>query len=69
MIIKRIETMSKWLVLKQAIKDKGYVLWQTQYDVDNVEGYHVWFMKGDKRVEIITHNKEIAEDIQRDMFY
>lgn len=69
MEIKRIETFSKWLVLKQAIRDKGYTLWQTQYDTDNPEGYHVGFIKGDKRVEVITHNKEIAEDIQHEFFY
>jgi len=64
---KRIETMFKWIILKQAIIDKGYTLWQTQYDTDAPEGYHVGFIKDDKRLEIVTHNKEIAEDIIKNM--
>lgn len=65
---KRIETIDKWLTIKQVIVDKGYVVWQTQYDTEAVEGYHVGFIKGDKRLEIITHNKEIALDMQHDLF-
>ena len=68
MTTKRIETMDKWLNIKRVIIDKGYTLWQTQYDTDAPEGYHVGFIKGDKRLEIITHNKEIALDMQHDLF-
>lgn len=63
MTTKRIEDMDNWLILKAAIIENGYMLWQTQYDVHNPEGYHVGFMKGDKRLEVITHNKEIADDM------
>jgi len=68
MTTKRIETMDKWLIMKQAIIDMKYTLWQTQYDTESAEGYHVGFIKGDKRLEIITHNKEIALDMQHDLF-
>ena len=61
---KRFEHMDKWLPMKQAIKDKGYTLWQTQYGWDLPEGYIARFMKGDKRLEVVTHNREIAEDIR-----
>jgi hypothetical protein len=63
MEVKRIEHMESWLVLKQMIIEKGYTLWQTQYDWYEPEGYIVGFMKDDKRLEVITHSKEIAEDI------
>ena len=66
---KQIESMDKWLILKQVIIDKGYTLWQTQYAWNEPEGYIVGFIKGDKRVEIVTHNQEIAEDIQHEFFY
>lgn len=60
---KRIEHMDKWLILKQAIKEKGYVLWQMQYSWDNPEGFIAGLMKDDKRLEIVTHSKEIEGDI------
>jgi len=68
MTTKRIETMEKWLMIKRVIVDKGYTVWQTQYDTDNADGYHVWFIKGDKTLEIVTHNKDIALDLQHDLF-
>jgi exonuclease III len=67
MEIKRIETLSKWLVLKQMIKDKGYTLWQMQYGWDNSEGFRIGYMKGDKRLEVITHNKDVADDIEKNL--
>ena len=67
MEIKRIETLSKWFVLKQMIKDKGYTLWQMQYDWDNPEGYHVGYINGNKRLEVITHSKDVADDINKDL--
>ncbi|HBT65314.1 MAG TPA: hypothetical protein DEB10_11720 [Ruminococcaceae bacterium] len=60
---KRFEHMEKWLLMKKALKEKGYSLWQTQYDWDSPEGYIAGFMKDDKRLEIVTHNKEIEADI------
>ena len=60
---KRIETLPKWLIMKQALKDKGYTRWQTQYSWNQPEGFHVGYMKGSKRVEVITHSQEVAEDI------
>lgn len=65
MTTKRIDDMDKWLILKAALIEKGYYLWQTQYDVDSPEGYHVGFMKDDKRLEVITHNRDIADDIMQ----
>lgn len=64
---KRIEHMDKWLILKQAIKEKGYALWQMQYSWDNPEGFIVGFMKHDKRLTVITHNKDIEDNIVRDL--
>lgn len=60
---KRIESMETWLDLKQAIIEKGYTLWQMQYQWNEPEGLIAGFMKGDKRLTVITHNKKIAEDI------
>ena len=60
---KTVEEMETWLALKQRIIDKGYTFWQTQYSWGQPEGYIVGFMKDDKRLEVVTHNREIAEDI------
>jgi hypothetical protein len=60
---KRIETMEKWLILKQAIIEKGYKLFQMQYGWDMSEGFIATFYKGSIDVEVITHSKEIENDI------
>ncbi len=60
---KSIEDYETWLVLKQMIIEKGYKQWQTQYRWSDPEGLIVGFMCEDKRLEITTHNKEIAEDM------
>mgnify|MGYP000920162548 CR=1 FL=1 len=68
MEIKRIETLSKWLVLKQMIKDKGYTLWQMQYDWTNPEGYHVGYIKGEKPGDLANVEKRmraIDEEIEK----
>lgn len=62
---KRVEKMETWLAIKQRIIEKGYTLWQTQYSWDQPEGYIVGFMLGDKRLEVVTHSREIAEDIKQ----
>ena len=61
---KCFEHMDKWLPMKQAIKDKGYTLWQTQYGWDLPEGLIVSFIGPyNERFEIWTHNQEIVEDM------
>lgn len=62
--MKTIESLSQWLILKQAIIDKGYKLWRMQYSYNDPEGFHIWIWKKDKQdVEIVTHNKEVQDDI------
>lgn len=63
MTIRRVETWEKWLILKQALIEKSYKLWQMQYSWNQSEGFIAGFYKQDKNVEVITHIKEIQEDI------
>lgn len=65
---KRIENMETWLVLKQLIIEKGYILWQMQYEWNHPEGLIAGFMKGSKRLEVVTHNGKTAEDIVKSKF-
>jgi hypothetical protein len=67
--IKYVEDMDKWLILKAALIEHGYKLWQTQYDADSPEGYHARFSIGDKDVEVITHIREIEIDISKSHMY
>jgi hypothetical protein len=60
---KIIESLEQWYILKKAIIQKGYKLHQFQYNWCEDTGFHSWFFKGDKNYEIITHNKEIQDDI------
>lgn len=57
------ETLEQWNVLKGALKEKGYALWQTQYSTDYPEGYHAWFMKDGNNIEVVTHSEEVQNDI------
>jgi len=62
--IKRtINTIDQWESLKTELIQKGYKLWQMQYSYDSPEGLHVWFLKKDNQVEVVTHVKEIQKDI------
>lgn len=63
MEVKRIEEIETWIALKRLIVAKGYTLWQMQYSWDNPEGFIAGFMKHDKRLTLITHNKDIEDDI------
>ena len=67
--MKIIEDIEKWDILKAAMKEKGYRPYMWQYSVRSEEGLHIWFYKKNsnflKRVEVITHNKAIADDIEK----
>ncbi|HRW13369.1 MAG TPA: hypothetical protein P5549_09620 [Syntrophomonas sp.] len=63
MRVRIIETIEQWHILKAALIEKGYKLWQTQFSYDAPEGYRAWFWKDDKQVEVATHNQEIQSDI------
>ena len=58
-----IHNMDEWLILKAALVEKGYKRFQMQYDADQTEGFHAWFVSKERRVEVITHNREIQKDI------
>ena len=60
---RKINNLDEWNIFKQALKDRGYTLFQTQYDIDHPEGLHVWFIQKDKSVELITFNEKIRDDI------
>jgi acetyl-CoA carboxylase alpha subunit len=55
--------MEQWQILKTALIEKNYKLWQMQFSYDAPEGFHAWFWRDDKRVEVATHNKDIQKDI------
>jgi|GEM_PF-907152 len=62
--MKKIDTMEKWNILAGAMIEKGYRLWQMQYDCDLPEGFHAWFCKENKHdVEIVTFNKDVKHAI------
>lgn len=60
---RKINDIKEWNIFKQALKDRGYTIFQMQYDVNHPEGFHVWFIHKDKSVELITYNKKIRDDI------
>lgn len=61
---KQIDNFSDWLILKTALKEKGYSLFQFQYRWSDENGFHAWFMNSNgKQVEVITFKQEIQRDI------
>lgn len=60
---RQVENMEKWIILKEALSSQGYKLWQFQYNWDLPEGFIAGFYKGSDRLEIVTHSKEIEDDI------
>ena len=64
--MKVISTIEQWQILKAAMKEKGYTLWQMQYSAEDKQGFHAWFYKtGKKDVEVVTHNADVQECIIR----
>jgi len=47
--------------LKVAIIGKRYTLWQWQYSYDSPEGFHAWFSKDGKNIEVVTQNQKIQD--------
>ena len=47
--------------MKVAIIGKRYTLWQWQYSYDSPEGFHAWFSKDGKNIEVVTQNQKIQD--------
>jgi len=52
-----------WEMLKLALIEKGYSLYQMQYSYKHHEGFHAWMSKEDSQVEVITHEESAEENI------
>lgn len=60
MRVKHIDSAEKWNILSDAMREKGYKLWQMQYCYNYPEGFHAWFWKaGKEEVEVVTFNKDV----------
>ncbi len=59
-----ISSLPEWYALSAKLRDRGYILWQSQYMWDMPEGYHAWFWLDDKeQIEAITHSEEVHRAI------
>ena len=62
--MKHIETIEKWHILRVAMVEKGWYLWQFQFSYDHKDGFHAWFRKeGKPEVEVNTFNQDVQESI------
>ena len=62
--MKVIETLDEWNKLSTRLSANGWSIWQTQYDPQAPEGYHVWFHKSGKPdYEVVTHSNEVYKAI------
>jgi hypothetical protein len=58
-----IQNREEWQILKAALAEKGYTLFQLQYDAKEAEGFRAWFVTSERRVEIITHDSDVQKAI------
>ena len=61
----QIENIEDWLRWKRRIISAGFAIWQTQYGWNLPDGLIVGFISAEEgqKFEIVTHSKEVAEDI------
>lgn len=64
-----VTSIEQWNKLKVEIKEKGYYLWQWQYNWNDKEGFHANFYNGRHDVELITHLKEVQKDMINSKMY
>jgi len=62
---REIDTIEKWIILRDAMKEKGYTRFQTQYGCDTPHGLYAWFIKGGKTAEVHTNNPEVQAAIYK----
>jgi len=64
--MKRIDTLDEWAELSKLLKRHGYVRWQTQYSISDLEGFQARFSsKGKSEVEIVTFSEKVYKAIIR----
>jgi hypothetical protein len=64
----RIDTMDDWLKAASRLSERGYILWQTQFDIDSPDGFIARFMTPDdkqRRLEIVTKDASVRDAMLR----
>jgi len=59
----RVETIEKCTRFLAACRERGYHVWQMQYQWFMPEGFHAWFHRsGDPGdIEIVTNNRQVQK--------
>jgi predicted RNase H-like HicB family nuclease len=61
--IRVVDTLEQWHELSTSLV--GYRMWQSEFDSDSMEGFHVWFGKrGSKDIEVITFEADVQGAIK-----
>ena len=63
-----IDSLDKWADVAKQLSERGYSLFQTQFDVDDSHGFIARFCIIDgagPRVELVTHDADIRNAIMR----
>lgn len=60
-----IETLDSWNELKRTLLEFDYHVQQTQYDVDQPEGFRVLFVSGDSQINMFTHDEAVFRAVIR----
>ncbi len=64
----QIDSLAQWADTAKSLSERGYVRWQTQFDIDNPNGFVAGFMVLDDsapRVRLVTFNADVRDAIMR----
>ena len=63
-----IDSLAQWADAAKSLSERGYARWQTQFDIDDPNGFHARFMVPDDsapRVQLVTFNAEVRDAMMR----
>lgn len=65
----QIDTIDKWHEIARQLSERGYSLFQTQYSIDDPNGFIARFMVNDSdkipRIELVTFDAEVRDAMLR----
>jgi len=64
MRIEKIEVIDKWNELRKMLLEFDYRIWQIPYFVYGTDELHALFKSDDAVIEVVTHNREVADAIK-----
>ena len=62
----KVETTQQWEEIEPKLREREYQMYQSQYDTNQEEGWHVMFISigtGLPQIEVVTHSSDVRAAI------